>query len=85
MTKGRVDLSKSTKMPKFTKDLPSHVRVLRGGPLRLDCAVSKSKHKVWGSHIVISYEITKPSKLLKYEAATCLFNCFLEAYKYDKN
>ena len=38
MTKGRVDLSKATKMPKFTKDLPSNVRVLRDCPLRLECA-----------------------------------------------
>ena len=38
MTKGRVDLSKATKMPKFTKDLPSNVRVLRNCPLRLECA-----------------------------------------------
>lgn len=38
MTKGRVDLSKATKMPKFTKELPSNVRVLRNCPLRLECA-----------------------------------------------
>ena len=42
MTKGRVDLSKATKMPKFTKELPSNVRVLRSCPLRLECAVSPS-------------------------------------------
>ena len=38
MTKGRVDLNKATKMPKFTKELPSNVRVLRNCPLRLECA-----------------------------------------------
>ena len=39
MTKGRVDLAKATKMPKFIKELPPYVRVLKGNPLRLECEV----------------------------------------------
>ncbi len=37
MTKGRVDLSKATKMPAFTKEMPTHLRLLKGTPLTLEC------------------------------------------------
>ena len=44
MTKGRVDLSKATKMPVFAKELTPYVRVLKGQPL--DLAVEYSGEPV---------------------------------------
>lgn len=42
MTKGKVDLSKSTEMPKFTKQMPNYLRILEGQPLALSCEVRKA-------------------------------------------
>ena len=36
MTKGKVDLNKATKTPKFTKELVNYKRVLMGTPLKLE-------------------------------------------------
>lgn len=41
MTKTKVDLTKSTKMPKFSRDLPTHLRVRKGRPFTLECEVTK--------------------------------------------
>ena len=53
MTKGRVDLSKATKMPEFKKELPAYVRGLKGEDLVLECEVRQFINL--GKHFLLKF------------------------------